>query len=288
MPFGAHEAMEIHEILNEKVNMITHFNLYATQTKNPELKEMITRHLQAAIQSYDAIVAYTHDYHPFSPVPANTNISQVKPEQIQYGLNNPTMVAPETNSALNDFEVASAVLLCHKNSANNSMKASLEMADPNLRQMLVNSAVNCSNQAYEVFLYMNNQGLYQVPKIKDHTAKTYLHSYQPSGESLKAQYAVNPGQNQGYSQPMMAFMKGSEHMAQTGSTASQHIPSQGQQMGQYNQNNVSYMNRMPSGGMMGQPTGQTPGKQTMTDYGHMFPPGMKAGSQAGMQYRGSH
>ncbi|WP_069188000.1 spore coat protein [Bacillus sp. FJAT-27251] len=283
MPFGAHEAMEIHEILNEKVNAISHFNLYATQTKNPELKQMITRHLQAAIQSYDAIVAYTHDYHQYSPIPANTNISQVKPEQIQYGLNNPTMVVPETNASLNDFGVASAMLLCHKNSASNSMKASLEMADPNLRQMLVNSAVNCSNQAYEVFLYMNNQGLYQVPKIKDHTAKTYLHSYQPSGDSINTQYAVNPGQSQGYDQSAMAFMNESHHMGQAGSTASPHIHGQ-----QNPQNNVSYMNRTGTAGMVGQ-QGNQPPKQTMSDYGQMFTGGMKPGSQQGMQqYRGSH
>jgi spore coat protein CotF len=208
MPFGAHETMEVHEILTEKLNMISHFNLYASQTKNPELRNMITRHLQEEIKSYDAIVAYTHDYTQFTPVTPNTNVNHIKPDQIQYGLNNPSMLAPETNAVLNDYEVASAMLICHKNGANNGVKASLEMADPNLRQMLMNGAFNCVNQAYEVFLFMNEQGMYQVPQIKDHTAKTYLHSFQPAGESIKAQYPDQPGQSQQHQdQSMMSYMK---------------------------------------------------------------------------------
>ncbi|MGJ7922629.1 spore coat protein, partial [Neobacillus sp. LXY-4] len=101
MPFGAHETMEVHEILSEKVNMISHFNFYAAQTKNPQLRDMTIRHQQEELRSYDAIVAYTHDYQSFSPLPANTNMSGVTPDQIQYGLNNPTMVTPETNTVFN-------------------------------------------------------------------------------------------------------------------------------------------------------------------------------------------
>ncbi|MEH7097341.1 spore coat protein [Neobacillus vireti] len=203
MPFGAHEAMEVHEILTEKINMINHFNLYAKQAKNPQLKEMIHRHLQEEIKSYDTVVSYTHDYQNFAPMSANTHVGTVKPNQIQYGLDNPSMVTPETSTTFNDYEIASALLICHKNGAANGVKASLEIADPNLRQVLLNGAVNCVNQAYEVFLFMNQQGQYQIPTMRDHTAKTYLHTFQPVNESLKAQYMVNPGQTQSIDQGMM-------------------------------------------------------------------------------------
>jgi spore coat protein CotF len=42
------------------------------------------------------------------------------------------------------------------------------------------SANTCANEAYEVFLFMNQQGQYQVPTIQNHTAKTLLHSFQPA------------------------------------------------------------------------------------------------------------
>src|SRR4051812_17878199 len=140
MPFGAHETMEVHEILLEKINMITHFNFYAQEAKNPQLLDMIVRHQQEEIRSYNDFVSYTHDYKGFSPIPPNTNIRGMNPQEIKYGLKNPPQFAPESDAVLSDGEVAAAMLLCHKNAARNGMWATLECADPNLRRMLLNSA----------------------------------------------------------------------------------------------------------------------------------------------------
>ncbi|MBY0098580.1 spore coat protein [Mesobacillus maritimus] len=270
MPFGAHETMEVHEVLAEKMNMISHFNLYAMQTKNPELKSMIMRHQQEEIQSYDALVKYTHDYTQFTPIPPNTSVSNIKPDQIQYGLDNPSMLAPETNAALNDYEVATAMLLCHKNAAANGVKAALEIADPNLRQMLTNSAMNCVNQAYEVFLFMNQQGLYQVPTIKDHTAKTYLHSYQPSSEGLKAQYTMQGNQNLGKDNPMKPYMQQTTPQVpanyMNAATPAQSYPPSGQMGGGHSQN-LGTMGSMPTGSSMGQQQSMNASGQPMKTFG---------------------
>jgi spore coat protein CotF len=190
MPYGAHETMEVHEILLEKVNMITHFNIYLSQAQNRELLDMIVRHQQEEIRSYNEIVAYTHDYNAFSPVPPLTDIKGVSPQHIKYGLNNPPQLGPQADTRLSDAEVASAMLCCHKNAARNGMWATLETADPNLRRMLLNSAATCANQAYEVFLFMNRNGLYQIPQMDSHTAKTFIHRYQPAGEMLQNLYNV--------------------------------------------------------------------------------------------------
>lgn len=188
MPYGAHEAMETHEILMEKINMITHFNLYAREANNPQLKDMIARHLDEEIRGYNEIVHYTHDYTGMSPIPPNTEMTGVTPQSIQYGLNNPPQMAPQSDTKLSDQEIAVAMLCCHKNAARSASWASLECADPNLRQMLFNSAANCARQAYEVFLFMNEQGVYQVPTLNDHTAKTFLHRYQPTDQAGEGQF----------------------------------------------------------------------------------------------------
>ncbi|PLR82977.1 hypothetical protein CVD25_10285 [Bacillus canaveralius] len=195
MPYGAHETMEVHECLLEKFNMILHFNMYATQTRNPRLLDMIVRHQQEEIRSYNEVVAYTHDYRGFSPIPPNTNIRGIDPQQIKYGLNNPPLYIPQWGAVDSDGEIATAMLLAHKNAARNSMWAALESADPNLRQLLINCSVNCANQAYEVFLFMNEAGIYQVPEMRNHTAKTFLHRYQPADQSLETQYFGRTGQN---------------------------------------------------------------------------------------------
>jgi spore coat protein CotF len=180
MPFGAHETMEVHEVLNEKINLINHFALYTQQTQNEQLRQMMERHMQTTIQSYDELVSYTHDYESGQQRRQAQGMLNIQPKQIQYGLHHPPQQMPQTQGQLNDQQIAYALLLCHKNSAKNEMQAALECADPNVRGMLLNSANTCANQAYEVFLFMNKQGQYQVPTLQDSTAKTFLHSYQPA------------------------------------------------------------------------------------------------------------
>lgn len=206
MPYGAHETMEVHEILNEKINLINHFSMYAQMVQDHQLRQMIGQHMQMAIQSYDQLVSYTHDYNAAAGGQRPFGMPNVRPQQIQYGLNNPAQQMPQMQGRLNDQQILSAILSCHKNSARSQMHASLECADPNVRQMLVNGAITCANQAYEVFLLMNRQGQYQVPTMNDHTAKTFLHSYQPANEAMApmggaqamgtAPNAPNPGMMQ--------------------------------------------------------------------------------------------
>jgi spore coat protein CotF len=197
MPFGAHETMEVHECLLEKVNMITHFNIYAKEVKNPQLLDMIVRHQQEEIASYNEIVNITRGNNGFTPVPPNTNVVGANNQQIRYGMNNPPQFSPQSDANLSDREIAIAMLLCHKNAARNGTQAALEAADPNLRLALLNSAATCVNQAYEVFLFMNRQGLYQVPAFKNQTTEAIFNIYQPAGEQIMAQYGMQADQNMG-------------------------------------------------------------------------------------------
>lgn len=183
MPFGAHEAVEVHEILCEKINAINHFSLYAEQAQHPQVRSLIQNHLQSEIQNYDQLVAYTHDYSAANRQGGAAQGMQAfggaTPQQIQYGLHQPAQTAPGMQGRLNDQQILSAVLVCHKNCAKNGMQASLECADPNVRQMLLNGAIAANQHAYDTFLLMNQQGQYQVPTMNDHTAKTLLHTFQP-------------------------------------------------------------------------------------------------------------
>lgn len=197
MPFGAHETLEVHEILNEKINFLNHFQWYAQQVQNGQVRQLIERHIQTAVQSYDQLVAYTHDYNAANQRQQAYSQPNVQPQNIQYGLNNPPQQAPQAQGRFNDQQILSAVLSCHKNSARNHLHAALETADPNIRQILINGAVTCANQAYETFLLLNQQGQYQVPTLNDHTAKTFLHSYQPAPEAFTNVGGIGAGAGAG-------------------------------------------------------------------------------------------
>jgi spore coat protein CotF len=183
MPFGAHETMQVHEILNEKMNMIHHLSLYAQQAQSGEVRGLIERHLQTCIQDYNQLVGYTHDYDAagrrMPEMGSQTPMAQISYQDIQYGLHQPAHTAAGPSIRFNDRQILDAVLICHKNSARSGMWASLECADPGVRQMLLRGAIAANNFAYETFLLMNRQGQYQVPTMNDHTAKTLLHTYQP-------------------------------------------------------------------------------------------------------------
>ncbi|MGO4699306.1 spore coat protein [Paenibacillus sp. 2TAB26] len=43
------------------------------------------------------------------------------------------------------------------------------MANPQLRTIMQQGAINCSEQAYEVWQYMNQSGYFQVPAMKKMT-----------------------------------------------------------------------------------------------------------------------
>jgi spore coat protein CotF len=169
--------MEAHGILSEKMILLEHLSLYASQCHNITLRQMIEQQIQHGIQSYNELAAYTHDYHAVSPYRPRI---AANPQEVRYGLRSPSPEAPQLGGQrFSDKQIAGAVLILHKNCAKNHMAAALECADPNLWQLMLNGAVACAEFAYQLFHFMNQNGWYQLPTMDSHTAKTLLHAYQP-------------------------------------------------------------------------------------------------------------
>jgi len=231
--FGAHEVMEVSEILSEKLNMINHMALYEQEAQDEQLRSTIRRQMDAAIAAYDQMVAYTHDYsarqgmQPPYPQP-NSSLERVK-----YGLRNPQPMAPQRTGRFDDNMISIALLTVHKASATFHIQRGLEVTDPSLRTMFLNGAITCYNQAYEIFLLMNQQGTYQVPTIHDHTAKTMLHSFLPmNNQSLMAEEGMSAAQMQGM-QGMQGAMQGMQGMQAGAPSQGQRMQGQGAQAGMY-------------------------------------------------------
>ncbi|MCI3923901.1 spore coat protein [Paenibacillus sp. TRM 82003] len=226
MKFGAHEVMEASEILAEKMNIINHFALYEQEAQDEQLRSLIRRHMDTAIQAYDQVVAYTHDYSARHGMQTPFPQPNATIESLKYGLRNPQPVAPQRTGRFNDQMIQAALLTCHKASAISHMQRGLEVTDPHLRQMFVNGAITCFNQAYEVFLMMNQQGGYQVPSMDDHTAKTLLHSFQP----MNAQQAGMMQAGMNASSTAMGHMQGQSmqggqmHAGMQGNANAMHMP----------------------------------------------------------------
>lgn len=172
--FGAHEMMEVHEVLSCAIDSINQFQLYRAYCKDPQLMSILDNQLNFMTQEYNGLVQMIGQKGLSQAVPyrAPKNINPV------YGLRNPGANAPNAfANEMDDRDVSSCMLGTHKASAAKKMLAALECADPQLRRMLQQGAINCSEQAYEVWNYMNQKGYYQVPTLKDVTTDTMIGTY---------------------------------------------------------------------------------------------------------------
>lgn len=178
---GAHETMEVHEILTATIDCINLFQLYRPHVKDQRLLQLLDRQFQFTINEYNQTVQILNQQGRGQAVPYRSpnNMAPI------YGLDNPAQQSPNLSmNQMDDRDVASGLLGCHKSSATMKMIASLECADPQLRRMMQQGAINCSEQAYEVWQFMNQSGYYQVPTMKEETTNTVLNSYQTAGNMM--------------------------------------------------------------------------------------------------------
>lgn len=120
---GAHEVMEVHEVLTDTVDGINQFQLYRPHVKDPQLKSILDKQIQFMSQEYNNMVQGINQRGISKAVPYRgpRNVTPV------YGLDNPTSQSPNTSiNDMDDRDVASGMLRCHKASAGLRMRASLE------------------------------------------------------------------------------------------------------------------------------------------------------------------
>lgn len=175
---GAHEVMEIHEVLNEAINGINQFQLYYPLVQDVQLKQMMEHQLQFMTNEYNNMVQMLHNQGAGQAVPYRAPMQSAP----RYGLQNPPAQSPNASpNQMDDRDISSGMLSCHKSSALMKMIGALECASPELRRSLQQGAMNCAEQAYEVWQYMNQKGYYQVPTMKEMTTQTMMNAYQNAG-----------------------------------------------------------------------------------------------------------
>lgn len=177
--FGAHELMEVHEVLENIINTINHYQLYRPHITDARLGQILDRQFQHTLREYDNLVSYiTNQGGVSSTIYEGRVMAQTK-----YGLRNPASQSPnQSPQMLDDRDIASSMLCCTKATALLQISAALECADPQLRQMMIQGAVSCAEKAYEIFQYMNEKGYYQVPTLNPNTQQTLANTYQPVGQ----------------------------------------------------------------------------------------------------------
>jgi spore coat protein CotF len=186
---GAHELMELHEVLTDTIDGINQFHLYAPHCQDKDLQTILQNQINFMMNEYNSMLTtMTNKTGTMNHMSTYRSPGQVNPT---YGIQGGTPEKPnQSMNQMNDRDVASGMLGCAKSSATMRMRAALECSDPELRSMIVQGAKNCADQAYEVWNYMNQKGYYQVPTFSNQTAQQIMGHYAPSQNT-----GMNQGQN---------------------------------------------------------------------------------------------
>ncbi len=179
--FGAPELMMVHEVLTDHIDGINQFELYKPHVKDQALMQILDSQINHMYNSYQNVVNYLHNQGMGSAAPYRAP----KSSSVKYGLRQPSPVEPNTDvNAMDDRDVASGMMGCAKASAVLCANAALECADQNLRSMMTNCTVSAINQAYELFQYMNQKGMYQIPTLTEQTTQTIMNTYQTGSRPM--------------------------------------------------------------------------------------------------------
>ncbi|WP_044022193.1 spore coat protein [Bacillus sp. SG-1] len=173
---GGHELFDAHEVIAGIISMLDQYQMYDQHIKDPELKDILQRQSAFVTQTYNTMVnSFSTGQDPKVPTQQykmtqnNNTVYGVKPGQPK-----------KPNQSVNDLsdQGLSAYMLGNTKSLSGLLAmTALEMTNPVLRRVVADSIPNFIEMSYEIFLYQNKHGYYQVPQLKDQDMNLMLQSY---------------------------------------------------------------------------------------------------------------
>jgi spore coat protein CotF len=173
---GGHELFDAHEVISGIISMLDQFQMYDQHIKDPELKDILKRQSSFVTTMYNTIVeSFSTGQDPKVPTQQygmkqnNNSVYGIKPGQPK-----------KPNQSVNELsdKGLSAYMLGQTKSLSTLLAmTALEMTNPVLRRIIADSVPNFIEMSYEIYLYQNKHGYYQVPQLKDQDMNLMLQSY---------------------------------------------------------------------------------------------------------------
>lgn len=184
---GAHEILDVHEVLSTIIGGLDQMVLFRDKINSPELLSILDRQYAFMLDEYNITVeAFKTGKDPKHPT---RSYNMQMGNDFSYGLTPGEPKKPiQAATDLNDSIIAGFLLGMHKAGATGKTAAALEATNPVVRRVLQDSVPNCIEMAYEISLYQNKMGDYEVPKLSPTDMSTMLHMY---GQAEKARNMPN-------------------------------------------------------------------------------------------------
>ncbi|WP_151737339.1 spore coat protein ['Paenibacillus yunnanensis' Narsing Rao et al. 2020] len=175
---GAHEVLDVHEVLGGAINTLNTYTMLGQYVQDPELRSIIERQKQFMTDEYNTTVeCFQTGQDPAVPT---QSYKMAEGNDFTYGLK-PTQPKQPIQSAaqINDEVISCNLLYAVKGGATAKTMAALESTNPVVRRVLADSLPNCIEMAYEISLYQNKHGYYQVPQLAQQDMQQIQNGYAP-------------------------------------------------------------------------------------------------------------
>lgn len=175
---GGHEIFDAHEAIGTIVGALEQNVLYESHIQDPKLKSILQQQQAYMSQMYNTVIeTFTTGQKPA----VSTKVYQMKENTtITYGLKPSAPKAPaKAVNELTDECITTFMLGNLKAAASEFTLAGLEATNPVMRRVFADSVPNIIELAYEIFLYQNKNGYYQVPQLDQNDMTEILNSFAP-------------------------------------------------------------------------------------------------------------
>lgn len=181
MNHGAHEILDTHQVLSGFTGAFNEYLMCEQHIKDPELMDILQRQRQFMTNEYNILVESFKTGQ--EPSQKTSTYLMDQSNEVKYGLSPSQPTKPNQElSQIGDKCTSGIMMSCMKSLASCMTMAAAECTNPVVRRVLADSIPNHIEMAYELFLYQNKKGYYQVPQFSQQDMQQMLNSFAPAPE----------------------------------------------------------------------------------------------------------
>ncbi|MBT2626495.1 spore coat protein [Bacillus sp. ISL-32] len=176
---GGHEMFDMHEVLVGTINVLDQFIMLRQFVQDQELLGILDRQYQFILSQYNL----TAECFKTGSEPSQKTATYLMKEDNQtvYGMKPSQPHKPlQSMTDINDGLISRQMLVSIKAQASMMTMASLEMTNPAVRRVLSAQIQQFVEMAFEIFLYQNKHGYYQVPQLNTQDMQNMLNAFAPA------------------------------------------------------------------------------------------------------------
>jgi spore coat protein CotF len=184
---GGHEVMDVHELLGGAINILNQYMVHRQFVRDQELLKIIDRQYQFIADEYNMIQqAFSTGQDPAHGT-KRYQMTQSN-ETIAYGMQSSSPKKPiQSLNEMSDQQVAAHMIGLLKAAASAKTMAAFETTNPVVRRVIQDSIPNCLEMAYEIFLWQNKRGYYQVPQFTEQDTRMMQQAFAPATINTRMQ-----------------------------------------------------------------------------------------------------